>query len=124
MALFGNPDKKFFDALYQQHIHKQNTPEQIYDAMKNSQLMGMYPSVPPTPPVTIESASFRTSVLRQRMRWSTDEGPLQALHTHHIKSENKVILFVLYRDKPIIMEDDAGMFPSDTLVTQFRLLTE
>lgn len=125
MSLFDNPFRGSSFGALDNSIGKSLLD--IGDVQKRMQ--AYYNSVlmqppPPIPAVAIESHAFRTSILRQRMRWMTDEGPLQALYTHYIKAEQKVVLFVVYRDKSIVMEDDALMFPSDTLVTQMRLLTE
>jgi len=44
-----------------------------------------------------------------------------ALHAHQV-SPDKVIVFVIANGQPVTIEDDGGLFPSDALITQLRIL--
>jgi len=57
------------------------------------------------------------------MRLRLEDGvyfPFEHLST--AKAGDKVFIFVVQNNQPVTLEDEAGMFPSDTLVTQLRLL--
>lgn len=63
----------------------------------------------------------RKAMLAMRLR--IPEGarfPFDCLETHW--GEEKVFIFVVQDDKPVILEDPAELFPSDTLITQLRLI--
>lgn len=50
--------------------------------------------------------------------------PFQSLHTALSQDGTKVFVFVVQKDTPVTLSDDAGLFPSDALVTQLRLIAE
>lgn len=59
-------------------------------------------------------------MIRSRMRWSNANGSFSYLHAHSEKE--RVFIFGVINGEPVMLEDDAGLFPSDQLVTQLRLL--
>jgi len=69
----------------------------------------------------IRNANWRVRSINMRMRW--EKAPFDALYTHYIAATDTVVLFLIYKDAPITLTDEAPLFPSDTLVTQLRLLT-
>lgn len=73
---------------------------------------------------SITDRSYRTEILRLRMRWKSDEGPFQRLYHEFLKTKNVVALIVIKNEDVVVLEDGADLFPSDTLLTQLRLLTD
>jgi len=68
----------------------------------------------------IENRRDRELMLSIRMRVSVDNLPFDDIYTS--LGKEKVFVFVVQNGVPIIFEDDIGLFPSDTLVTQLRLI--
>lgn len=68
----------------------------------------------------IENRRDRELMLSIRMRVSVDDLPFDDIYTS--LGKEKVFVFVVQNDVPVIFEDDIGLFPSDTLVTQLRLI--
>lgn len=67
------------------------------------------------------SEGYRMKLIAQRMRWYEDEPiPFLGLSSH--VAGDKVHVFVTTGGKSVILEDDLTMFPSDTLITQLRML--
>ncbi len=63
----------------------------------------------------------RKNMLAMRLRINEGEHwGFDSLHTS--LGKEKVFVFVVQDDKPATLEDDASMFPSDTLITQLRLI--
>lgn len=67
-----------------------------------------------------------TSMIKMRMHrgLGLQEGaifPLDHIHAHKINDE-KVAVLVVHKGQATLIEDDNSLFPSDTLVTQLRLL--
>lgn len=91
------------------------TPEQISSLIEQAKKALKVPN--------IEETTWRAEILRLRMRWASNAGPLQSLSTHYLKSTDKVVLFLIHKDEPIVLHDDGPLFPSDALITQLRLLT-
>lgn len=72
-------------------------------------------------PITLENKQYRIQMIAMRMRRREGEKmPFDDLHTS--LGKEKVFVFVLQNDKPVVFEDDIGLFPSDTLITQLRLI--
>lgn len=69
----------------------------------------------------LTSKGFRLDLLTKRFNQS-EYGPMpfEFLDTH--LADDKVFIFVVKGVVPVTLEDDARMFPSDTLITQLRLL--
>lgn len=79
-----------------------------------------YAKTPP-PAHDIAFPESRKRMIGMRLRLA--EGslwPWPFLETH--ATEDKVLIFLVVKDKPVFLEDDKSLFPSDTLVTQLRLL--
>lgn len=73
------------------------------------------PSVP-----QISSAPDRLMMIATRLRVSLHNFPFQKIAT--FENGEKVVVFVIAGGQPVVLEDDASLFPSDTLVSQLRLL--
>jgi hypothetical protein len=69
----------------------------------------------------VRNKDWRNKAIYMRMRW--ERAPFEAFFTHYISATETVVLFIVYKDTAVTLTDDAAMFPSDTLVTQLRLLT-
>ncbi|WP_454627684.1 hypothetical protein [Bradyrhizobium cenepequi] len=64
------------------------------------------------------------SMLSSRMGWNMDD-PKRRLHECrvHKLNDDEMILFIITSDRqPLMVRDDANLYPSDALVTQLRLL--
>lgn len=73
------------------------------------------------PPADIEDQRHRKNMLAMRLR--IKEGVLWGFdHIDTALGKEKVFVFVVQGDKPAVLEDDAALFPSDTLITQLRLI--
>jgi hypothetical protein len=66
--------------------------------------------------------SFRMKkMIGSRLRWPENEpAPFDFLECHMAAS--KALVFAVVNGEPVTLEDDPALFPSDTLVTQIRLL--
>lgn len=74
-----------------------------------------------TPAVDIEDQRQRRNMLAMRLR--IKEGELWGFdHIDTALGKDKVFVFILQGDSPAVLEDDAALFPSDTLITQLRLI--
>lgn len=61
-------------------------------------------------------------MLAMRLRWS-DGQPLPYMHLYVTRVDNEVIVVVVNTGQaPVVMQDGWDLFPSDTLITQLRLL--
>jgi hypothetical protein len=62
------------------------------------------------------------------MRLRLHEGPVAMFPFNHIDayriSEERVVVFVVHKETPVLIEDDGALFPSDALITQLRLLSK
>ena len=47
---------------------------------------------------------------------------LEHISTHYTGGADKVFVFVVQDGKPVTLEDDASLFPSDKLITALRLI--
>jgi hypothetical protein len=69
----------------------------------------------------IDSEIWRSSALFMRLRIPSNTlRPFQHLSTGF--ADDKVFVFVVAGGKPVTLEDDAHLFPSDQLITQLRML--
>ena len=71
---------------------------------------------------SIEHREFRVKLLAMRLRVEED-APLPWSFIETAFENDTVFVFVLSGGKPVVLEDDANLFPSDTLITQLRLLS-
>lgn len=73
------------------------------------------------PAADIEDPRQRKQMLAMRLR--IKEGDLWGFdHIDTALGKEKVFVFILQDDKAAVLEDDLGLFPSDTLITQLRLI--
>jgi hypothetical protein len=58
------------------------------------------------------------------MRLDTPPGPMMGFDSIHVApmGDSKKVVFLIVNGKPLMIEDDEHLFPSDTLITQLRLL--
>jgi hypothetical protein len=62
------------------------------------------------------------AMIGSRMRWDPEAMlPFDVIAPHRI-NEEQVAVFIVVSGRALIIHDDANLFPSDTLVTQLRLL--
>lgn len=76
-----------------------------------------------TPADDISVDKWRMRALAMRLR--IHEGmkmPFQHIHT--VWTGEKVFVFVVQKGEAVTLTDDSGLFPSDTLITQLRLIQE
>jgi hypothetical protein len=72
-----------------------------------------------------EIADERTRKMWIAMRLRLPEGqrwPFDFLETHY--AGEKVLVFAVIGDNHVVLEDAAELFPSDTLITQLRLIAK
>jgi hypothetical protein len=75
------------------------------------------------PDVDLNSDRGRLNMLAMRLRVKEGEvWPFDSIQTS--LGNEKIFVFIVQGDKPAILEDDADLFPSDTLVTQLRLIAK
>jgi hypothetical protein len=67
-----------------------------------------------------EASSALFDMLKMRMRWGS-KLPFKVTSCHRL-SHDKAVVFVIHEDRHLTIEDDWALFPSDTLVTQLRLI--
>lgn len=60
-------------------------------------------------------------MIASRMRWSPAGLHFDYLEARKLNSE-QAIVFLVVGDKAVMIYDDINLFPSDTLITQLRLL--
>jgi hypothetical protein len=75
----------------------------------------------PAPGNTDQQMRARNKMIAMRLR--IQEGmdlPFDHCMTH--ETRDRVLVFLVLGDKPITLEDDPNLFPSDTLITQMRVL--
>lgn len=72
---------------------------------------------------SIEDAFHRRKMITMRLHMP--EGADLALdHLSTALGDDVVFVFVVQNNKPVVLEDEKGLFPSDVLVTQLRLLSK
>lgn len=71
----------------------------------------------------VQMEGHRKQMLAMRLRISEgDKLPFDDIHTS--LGKEKVFVFVVQNDQAVTLEDDPLMFPSDTLITQLRLIAK
>lgn len=71
----------------------------------------------------VTSESYRRTMLGMRLHLREGEAmPFDSIHTS--LGKEKVFVFVVQNDQAVTLEDERHMFPSDTLVTQLRLIAK
>ena len=59
-------------------------------------------------------------MLSMRMRWDGHKHPFGFITAH--KTADKVVVFFVQKDEPGYVMDAWDLYPSDTLITQLRLV--
>ena len=110
-------------------------PDIVYDAQRDvyvnrktgaitaAHQMGSY-GVNTTSPDPVRHQAGRLKILAMRLRIAESTIPKGFTDLHTTLEGDRVFVFIVLKGKALTLEDDAGMFPSDTLVTQIRLLME
>lgn len=62
------------------------------------------------------------ALLRMRLRIDTHQDYKNIEHVHIYTAADKVCVFYYKDGSPNVLEEDASIFPSDSMVAQFRLL--
>lgn len=62
-------------------------------------------------------------MLTMRLGWNIEPCPFRKIVPVKL-NDSRVAVFICTGDEALIVEDDAGLYPSDALVTQIRLLRE
>ena len=80
---------------------------------------------PVKPPSTLPMDPLQ--LIAARLRLPMEQGMLIKFpgldHIHvHTKGVDTAIVFIVKDGKPVTVEDDPSLFPSDNLITQLRLL--
>lgn len=71
------------------------------------------------------SESGRLRMINMRLRNTHEQELPKGLQDLHTSLCGDIIfVFIVAKGKPITLDDDASMFPSDTLITQLRLLMD
>lgn len=75
----------------------------------------------------IHNSDARMNWIAIRLRVLPDEGAytdfgIEHISTHYTDGAEKVFIFVVQDGKPVTLEDNASLFPSDTLITALRLI--
>lgn len=87
-------------------------------------LRGAYQNSQPawnSPASTVDNEHFRYRLVMMRLRRREGEThPYQ--HFSTALAGDKVFIFVVQDNQAVVLDDNAAMFPSDTLITQLRLL--
>lgn len=79
-----------------------------------------YPStMTPAGDISVDSWRMRAIAMRLRIPQGSKH-PFQHLSTAW--TGEKVFVFVVENDQAVVLEDGSALFPSDTLVTQLRLI--
>ena len=70
----------------------------------------------------IDTSAGRTRMIAMRMNWATQASiPFQYMETALVG--DTVHLFLVVKDEAITIKDEKSMFPSDSLITNLRLLS-
>lgn len=70
----------------------------------------------------IANDTWRWNALAMRLRIETNRANLGFQHLSTAYIGESVFVFVVESDTPVTLTDQAGLFPSDTLITQLRLI--
>lgn len=75
------------------------------------------------PAADIEDQRHRKNMLAMRLRIKEGEQfPFDHIDT--ALGKEKVFVFIMQNDQAVVLEDDPFLFPSDTLMTQLRLIAK
>lgn len=91
------------------------------DVKKLKEAMDKYNK--PRESTTVADESFRMKAIGMRLRLAQGERfPFDHFSTAH--SGDKVFAFLVVKGSPVVLEDESVMFPSDTFMTQLRMLMD
>jgi hypothetical protein len=77
----------------------------------------------PRESATVADEQFRMKAIGMRLRLTQGERfPFDHFSTAH--SGDKVFAFLVVKGSPVVLEDESVMFPSDTFMTQLRMLMD
>jgi hypothetical protein len=77
----------------------------------------------PRESTTVADEQFRMKAIAMRLRLTQGERfPFDHFSTAH--SGDKVFAFLVVKGSPVVLEDESVMFPSDTFMTQLRMLMD
>jgi hypothetical protein len=83
--------------------------------------MAAHTGIYSTDPIT--SNNGRMAMLRSRLRIAPElQLPFDQLYT--LATEEKVFVVFMHDNQLAMLEDHAGLYPSDTLITQLRLIAK
>ena len=75
------------------------------------------------PPVYTETNML--GMLQSRMGWNIGAPPCPFRKVAPFKLDDEnIAIFIVHKEQALIVNDEVGLYPSDTLVTQLRLLAE
>lgn len=99
-----------------------------YHKMRQQMIVPKSGSIPyPTPfePARpLENPIARAQVLNFRMGVGEGEKiPFDLVETFYVRQSDVVFILIINKGKAVLLEDSAEQYPSDTLITQMRLLT-
>lgn len=109
------------------HLTEMHTKEVMEDFRRLWETNMSHPQTTPFPHAGQIQAQENTRLnpsprvaLEMRLRKVLESGNVEYVDIH--RSGDKVFVFVITGGKPVVIEDDWDLFPSDTLVTQMRVL--
>lgn len=78
----------------------------------------------PTKPDPLYSPAQRLKVLSLRLRIEEGTFPKSFTDLHTSRDGDTVFVFITLKGKAVTLEDGAALYPSDTLISQIRLLMD
>ena len=101
--------------------NEMQTLKKMLDQQRADMAAAAHTGVSLADPITTNNG--RMSMLRSRLRIAPDlQLPFDQLYT--LATEEKIFVVFMHDNQLAILEDHAGLYPSDTLVTQLRLIAK
>lgn len=119
-SIYGNSvyPNSLYNAAASTSTYPTLTPQQTLQALELMREYGKGRS-----DNTVSNENFRMRALGMRLRLKEGEMfPFEHLNTAH--SGEKVFCFLVVKNSPVVLEDEAVLFPSDTLVSQLLMLKD
>lgn len=114
--------KKMMDAIDARQMYAVSAPDMAAHIHNIGVLSAPRPPVPPPFTPTAKGPRWDDyEKLAMRMGWELGQ-PFDSLHIARKKSDNTVVLFIMSNSQPVTLEDDAALFPSDSLISRLKLL--
>lgn len=105
----------------QQALHNQTAYQELYAQQQRYEMQMMRANEKMRRMVDVSDDEGRKIMIAIRLR--LDEGDIFPFeHLSSARTSDKVYVFVVQNETPVTLEDDIALFPSDTLITQLRLL--